>query len=598
MSIRKALIFSGAILILLPFFQTAPLCDQFNYNIERYTKGDTSNFVLYPESAALEPDVGICVHDAQYDTQVCKTADALDFSEDEIGDAVRPVYSRWRIDNSSGEYYFLTKDGETPKWSGKGQMIIFNAGDDSIYKIATEVNGHEGREFRWDYSGEHPTTMYYRDGCEFRSYDIVTGQTSLIHDFSAEFPECGRIINDVEGDSSADSRYWAWIVQGAYDGQNYPTTAIMTYDKATDKILGTLDHAGYKDMGGTETNLPRPNMVDISPLGTKVVCLWGRTNENNIFDGPHAYDFDFTDPVRVCNDETHSGWAFDKAGNEVYVCQINNWNWEGVDADTIAYTNILTGETHSIIYHEDLGWDVGGFHFGRFYNTEIRGWVYMTTYSREESQSWARNQAIMLEIAPWTENPRIWRITDTHNTYPGVSGYEREAYSPISGNGTTIWWASDWPGGDGTVDTYRLTLPDQWWIDIDGDNNEETWECVPKIAGNGMSGEITIENGGKVTISVSLDVITDNGNKADWWLVSYGPDGVWHHLDLQTMTFVQGLEALFQGNLMALDNIAIAELTDLSSGTHQFVFGLYEISDGIPNMESLIFDQLKVVVNN
>jgi len=345
--------------------------------------------------------------------------------------------------------------------------VIFNATDDSIYKIATEVNGQEGSEFRWDYSGSRHNRMYYRDGCQFRAYDIDTGNTTLIHDFKTEFPQCSRIINDVEGDSSADSHYWAWIVQGAYDGQTFPTLAIITYDKAKNTILGTLDHAKYLAMGGTADTLPKPNMVDISPLGTKVVCLWGRTDKNDVFDGPHAYDFDFSDPIKVCNDETHSGWAFDRTGNEVYVCQVNNYNWPNADADTIAYTDIQTGQTRAIIYHEDIGWDVGGFHFGRFYNPAIKGWVYLTTYSRPDSQSWMRNQAVMLEIAPYTEHPRVWRIADTHNNYPNTSGYEREAFSPISADGTTLWWASDWPNGDGTVDTYKVKLPDRWWIKID-----------------------------------------------------------------------------------------------------------------------------------
>jgi len=437
-----------------------------SYNVSRYVKGDTSNFQRYPESSAPEPARGECVYDALYDAHVCKAVDANDFPSDEIEDTVRPVYSRWRIDNSNGQYYFLVKDGESPKWSGKGQMVILNAQDDSVFKIATEVNGQEGSEFRWDYSGDHPNTLYYRSECQFRSYDIVTGQTALIHDFSTEFPLCGRIINDVEGDSSADSRYWAWIVQGEYDGEQYPTLAIITYDKETDNILGVLDHAKYLSMGGIDAALPKPNMVDISPLGSKVLCLWGRTDHNDLFDGPHAYDFDFSQPVKVCNDETHSGWAFDKAGKEVYVCQINNTNWSNAPADTIAYTDIQTGKTEVILFHEDLGWDVGGFHFGRFYNPAIKGWVYMTTYSSTESQSWMRNQAIMLEIAPYTEHPLIWRIADTHNTYPGTSGYEREAFSPISGDGTTIWWAADWPGGDQTVDTYKLKLPDQWWTEI------------------------------------------------------------------------------------------------------------------------------------
>jgi hypothetical protein len=34
--------------------------------------------------------------------------------------------------------------------------------------------------------------------------------------------------------------------------------------------------------------------------------------------------------------------------------------------------------------------------------------------------------------------------------------------------GSRIWWGADWPGGDGTVDTYREELPAAWWIALQG----------------------------------------------------------------------------------------------------------------------------------
>lgn len=436
-----------------------------SYDIRPYTRGNTSNFPLYPKSNAAEPSKGNCVLDGNFGTEVCKAVDKTEFATGEIVNVVRPVYSRWRIDNSLGDLYYLVKDGETPEGSGRGQMAIFWRKNDSLFKIATDVNGDEGAEFRWDYSGRKPYTMYYVEGCQFREYDVVTTATRLVRDFSNDFPGCGRILNGVEGDSSADSRYWTWMVQGQYDGASFPMIAIVTYDKQTDTILGILDNAKYKAMGGADASLPTPNMVDISPLGTKVVALFGRTDTNDLFDGPHAYALDFSSPIKVCNDETHSGWAFDYNGNEVFVCQVNASNWPNADSDTVAYTNIRTGETEVIVYHEDLGWDVGGFHFGRFYNSEIKGWVYMTTYSEyDTSTSWLRNQAVMLELIPYTEHPRIWRITDTHNNYPGDDGYPREAYSPMSGDGRTIYWGADWPGGDRTVDTYKVQLPDDWWL--------------------------------------------------------------------------------------------------------------------------------------
>lgn len=459
------------VLILSGLAQTPSkaIAEEMQADIHHYTKGDVSNFSVYPRSTAGEPAKGESVFDSNYGTTVVKVADAKEFSPDECGGVIRPVYSRWRIDNSAGDLYYLVKGGETPPGSGRGVMVLYHSANDSIYKIATEVEGYEGSEFRWDYSGNRPYIMYYVEGTQFREYNVKTGETQLVRDFATDFPDAGRILNDVEGDSSADSRYWAWMVQGHYDGEYFPMLAIITYDKQSNTILGKLDYSKYKSMGGAESTLPRPNMVDISPLGTKVVILWGRTDRLDVFDGPHAYDFDFSNPIKVSNDETHSGWAFDYNGDEVYISQINNWNWAAVDADTIAYVNIQTGEVHAILYHEDMGWDMGGWHFGRFYNQSIRGWVYITTYSEPSSESPLRNTAYMLEIKPYTQNPRVWRIADTHNNFPPPEepgAYEREAFSPISGDGTTIYWAADWPSGDGTVDTYKVQLPENWWVTL------------------------------------------------------------------------------------------------------------------------------------
>ena len=433
------------------------------YDIHPYTRGSLGNFPNRVPSAAAEPAVGACVTDPGFRTTVCKVADATSFSSSEAQGVLRPVYSRWRHFNSSGEYYFLEKQGDTPTGSGHGQTVFYRSSNDAFAK-ASDINGHESAELRWDGSGAKPTTLYYVQECMFREYDMMSGQTQLVHDFAQDFPGCARIINDVEGDSSGDSRYWTWMVQGQYNRSQFPMMAIITYDKTTNTILGKLDLAGYHAMGGKASSLPPPNMVDMSPLGTKMIALFGRTNDNDAFDGPHAFDLDFRSPVKVCNDETHSGWAFDDAGNEVFVCQVNNTNWPNAPADTIAYTDIKTGNTEVIAFHEDFGWT--GFHFGRFDNPAIRGWVYMTTY--EGDPSIVHDQAVMLQLKPYDQHPLIWRIASLRNNFPGGYGYDREAYSPMSPDGRTLLWGADWIGGDGTVDTYRVTLPANWWSVLKG----------------------------------------------------------------------------------------------------------------------------------
>jgi hypothetical protein len=433
-------------------------------DVRTYDRADLSAFAPPVTSTSEEPPAGGCVFDPTFGSVACKVGDPASFPPAESAGVVRPVYSRWRHDSADGSHYFLVKGGETPPGSGTGQLVIVRTADDAVVKVVTEAYSGEDAEFRWDYTGQHPTRLYFREECRFQSYDFDTGAVAVLHDFAVDFPGCGRILNDVEGDSSADSRVWAFMVQGAYDGANYPMAAVVAWDRVEDRILGTLDLAAYRALGGTAATLPRPNMVDVSPSGHRVVALFPRTDDGTAFDGPHAFRPDFADPVKVCNDESHSGWAFDADGREVYLCQVTNTNWPNAPADTLAYTDPETGATEVMLFHEDLGWDVGGFHFGRSYDPAVRGWAYVSTYSdTATSTSWMRNMAVMVEVKPYAQHPRVWRIAPTHNDYPGPDGYSREAYSPLSGDGRWVMWGADWEGGGHGVSAYRVRLPDRWW---------------------------------------------------------------------------------------------------------------------------------------
>ena len=481
---------SVALAILVsPVFAQVYEAGGYRFNLAPYTRGDVSNFTVFDVEAAPDPARGACVASPSYFFETCKAAGTADFPERESAGVVRPVYSRWRDDNSDGSFYLVGKGSETPPESGRGQSVIYRSLDHSVFRILDDVPSHEAHEFRWDYSGKHPLRMYHvDDACGFHRYDVApdgrSATNTLLHDFARDFPGCGRILNDVEGDSSADSRYWAFMVTGPYGEagceEGSRLKAVIVYDLAADRIVGTLDRSRFAALGGQTSQWDacgfRPNMADISPLGTAVVLLWSRNDRLDPFDGPHAYPLDFSTPgVRVCNDETHSGWAFDEDGSEMFVCQVDNVNWPGREADTIAATNIRTGETRTLFYHADVGFETG-WHFGRFYNSDIRGWVYVSSYSETaSSSSFLRGHAFMLELKSWEKHPRIWRIADLRNNYreEAEDAYEREAFSPLSGDGQTIRWGADWitdAGGSnpritstGVVNTYEVKLPPGWW---------------------------------------------------------------------------------------------------------------------------------------
>lgn len=268
------------------------------------------------------------------------------------------------------------------------------------------------------------------------------------------------LFNDDEGEASADSRYWAFMVMGKYEsgmGQT-PIYYIFTYDKEQDKIVGILTTRPV----ASENSYPlgiKPNFVDISPDGRKVLASWGWKSSTtglsgSIYDGPHVYNLNFTNPIKVGGGTKHSGWAFDYEGNQVFV-----QSWTG---DYITATNVETGEQIKIIHHTDFGgWDVH-WHFSRIYNSEIKGWIMMSLYDSDYNE-WADNQILMLEIKPKEENPRIWRITHSYGLR-GVGGFSSPK-AALNWQGNKIFWSSNWKSTS-VSEVYQAVLPENWWEDL------------------------------------------------------------------------------------------------------------------------------------
>ena len=422
-----------------------------------------------PYTLRPRPSKGECLTDPDFRTTFCRVSDV---AQDEVGDTMASVvYSRWTPLNSNGTYLYLQRDVGNP------DALIYSAENYSLVKILPDriaIDGvpdqdftsMEGAEMRWDYTGNHPERFYFVQEARFLQYNVLDDTAHVIFDIRETFAQAAMLHNDVEGDSSADSRYWAWMVKGPYDGSTFPLLAIVTYDKETDSTLGVMDLSRYQMYGGGYDVLPTPNMVEISPSGRKVIYHLGRCwgdesygerplDIGTVFDGAHAWDLDFTNPVKISIGETHSGWGWDYEGNELFVSQNDRTDW-------IEARNVVTGEAIDILYHGDLGWG-NGFHFARMPDF-IRGWILMSTYKEGENTDWGDNQLIMLEIRNHSKNPRVWRLGHTHNQY---DEYYAEAFAAMSQFGDRIWWGAKWPGQN-KIEAYEMTLPPKWWEELSG----------------------------------------------------------------------------------------------------------------------------------
>ena len=451
----------------------------FDIEVRKRTAFVTSKQVILPNYGVTAPAKGEKRIDAITGAQLIRLTDAneLEGSKDSL-----IVYSRYSPENISGDSILVFGANSTSSWvvnPASGQVTV-KLVDDKGAGIG-EVN-----EIRWHGVKDHPKRIYYVKGMQLWMIDDVSRQQEtrkLIKDFSSFFPNSSKIYNDVEGDSSNDSDHWAWMAvhYGESDSgsKTFLVDAIVHYQISTDQVhsLTPADLAGSNlDLEKNRTSFRyRANMVEISPLGSGVVIHMGRMWDDSAyngtkklyigswFDGPHLWpvDFDYekSAPVKISVDATHSGWSFDNNGQEVFISQNNRTDKLDsiiITGDGAGYDNRL-----EVASHKDFGWAMG-FHYGKLPPTKS-GWLFMSTYSKV-NDLWASNQLMMIQLAPESQTPVIWRIAPAYNIYNG--DYRDEAPAAVNFSGNRIYFSSNWGGMLDHREVFLINLPEDWHLSL------------------------------------------------------------------------------------------------------------------------------------
>ena len=306
-------------------------------------------------------------------------------------------------------------------------------------------------EPRWH--ATDPDLLFFVMGSGFYQYSVQRGVKTLIHDFRTTYPEAS-FIRSGKGESSRDSRYWAFMVI-KYDnhkpaGQRRKLLDLVTFDAKEKRVVGSYRRASRK----MPSRVPRTVTVSISgryALVEYIPEIW-------------IYDLQWGDERRLPGKFGHGDLALDGRRRDVFVAQ-------EIGTDHIAMVDLATLDKTNVMDIPFRSPRLGGVSYPGFHvsgnNLETPGWVLVSTYGSAERPSyWSDGAIFMLELA---RNGRHWRIAHTRSRTGRGKGkdYWAEAFAAIDRSGKRVFWSSNWGVRErGYVDLYQALLPGSWYRDL------------------------------------------------------------------------------------------------------------------------------------
>lgn len=360
-------------------------------------------------------------------------------------------YGRKTSESRDGTYV-LTFNQDTPK------LDIRTKSDGAVLRSITGFDELTG-DVWWSYKSGEDKVLRYLKGMQFIQMDASTGTETIIRDFTADFSTAlaGRtayLSCDGKGDSSHDSRYWAFSVIVMPPTGTYYPIAFFVYDMQTNTIVSSMTSASNGVVkGDTWTNaatdaMTRPNFVEVSPDGTKVVVAWKRTysgSDGNLIgthqDGVHCYPlatFAAANAIKLAQVATKTCWAQHADGRWMFVHHNDRTNY--IEAsDTTAGWN-ATGASPMLRMMPSA--EFGGYSAVNFGKSYKQGYVLALVNTNEATNPqtgtvYGHNQLLLIPLANATT---AYRIGGSRNIYNGAANE-----SQVSGSysGDHVYWTTN-----------------------------------------------------------------------------------------------------------------------------------------------------------
>ncbi len=426
---------------------------------QQYTLGTA----VYAYSTQAKPAKGSSFTDSTFHQRVTRVTNA---AGEGIG-SVQVNYSTWNPLSSDGNHLLFQAN------QGYGGFQLYDAHTFAHIRSIPYFDWWNGQdpEPRWDYSGSHPSWIYYRKDMSLRYYDVADNSDHLLHDFGPDFPSYPAssgwfVWNGTEGSPSRDSRFFPLMV--ANSSTNCPL--VFVYDRVSNVVVASHNVAP----SGC------PNNVMMSPSGSYIFVSYTWTGHGGEFDGPHVYTSTFSNPYHVFTDVPHANWGWTAQGHEVIVGAGGD---VVLGSDYFGFVRADNGQGYTIDSIGNLGWKSDGMNVAY---TDNRGWAFFSTYGGETSNpDWSRQQIFAYELdetktysqATGKTAARVWRIAFTQCF--GTT-YDEQANAAMDHSGTRIWWGSNWRSAGAAMDVYQVTLPTTWMADLatlaGGSNNAPSSE--------------------------------------------------------------------------------------------------------------------------
>ena len=206
-------------------------------------------------------------------------------------------YSRYTPVNITNEYLIATHE------DSQSSTLYRLADNTAVTLLRGDGNGviGSGNSTRWSYNPAEPYVVYFVSGMKFYKMNVLTnnGDPTLLHDFSAEFPAGNYVAIGDNGDSSNNSRYWAFNIGSAAYVNGWQVIGVVTYDAVTNSIISTRTPEDFGRQGGMYLYLSemsgsgdKVHLMFNSARGTCGVSLTGTWTH----EGGNVYSYSYTRP--------------------------------------------------------------------------------------------------------------------------------------------------------------------------------------------------------------------------------------------------------------------------------------------------------------